>query len=279
MLLCNVGNSGIGTGFYRNGYCATGDMDMGRHTVCVRVTDDFLTFSKSVGNDLSTPMREYHFPGLKESDIWCLCAQRWAQAYNAGKAPQLFLQSTHEKTLDYIPLEILKAFAIDADESNAVIDKLNLQRNQLNELMNKEESEEDGSFQVLPLQDRLNTGKHVRSKPKVAVRREDFWAGFRHITLLLQIVYLEGENSLGDNFQENGAAKQHPVGKLKARKHFLCSGRAKSYQRTGFEQRQQRSNEGIESGRRIDLQRVTEQLRVDVRLANLFIRPNDVISN
>lgn len=143
----NVGNSGIGTGFYRNGYCATGDMDMGRHTVCVRVTDDFLTFSKSVGNDLSTPMREYHFPGLKESDIWCLCAQRWAQAYNAGKAPQLFLQSTHEKTLDYIPLEILKAFAIDADESNAVIDKLNLQRNQLNELMNKEESEEDGSFQ------------------------------------------------------------------------------------------------------------------------------------
>mmetsp|Transcript_31110 Transcript_31110/g.56440 ORF Transcript_31110/g.56440 Transcript_31110/m.56440 type:complete len:212 (-) Transcript_31110:302-937(-) len=143
----NVGGSGIGTGFYRNGLCATGDMDMGRHTVCVRATDEFLDFSKSVGNDLSTPMPEYNFPGLNEGDIWCLCAQRWAQAYNAGKAPKLFLQSTHEKTLDYIPLGVLKVFAIDADEANAVINKLNLQRNHLDELISKGAAEDDDSFQ------------------------------------------------------------------------------------------------------------------------------------
>lgn len=143
----NVGGSGIGTGFYRNGFCSTGDNDVGRHTVCVQVTDQFLQYSKSVGNDLSTPMPEYHFPGLKEGDIWCLCAQRWAQAYNAGKAPKLFLQSTHEKTLDYIPLEIMKIFAIDAEESASVVNKLNLQRSQLNELMKKEASEDNEAFQ------------------------------------------------------------------------------------------------------------------------------------
>ena len=70
----NVGGSGIGTGFYRNGFCSTGEMDLGRHTVCVRVTSDFLAFSKSVGNDLSTPMSQYNFPGLKDGDVWCLCA-------------------------------------------------------------------------------------------------------------------------------------------------------------------------------------------------------------
>ncbi|KAL7527900.1 hypothetical protein ACHAWF_002352 [Thalassiosira exigua] len=143
----DMGGSGIGTGFYRNGFYATGDMDMGRHTVCVRATDKFLSYSKSVGNDLSTPMPQYNFPGLKEGDIWCLCAQRWAQAYNAGKAPKLFLQATHEKTLDYIPLEVLKAFAIDQDEANAVMDKLNLQRSQLDAMMNKAVAEDDGSFQ------------------------------------------------------------------------------------------------------------------------------------
>ncbi|KAL7458702.1 hypothetical protein ACHAWC_010754 [Mediolabrus comicus] len=143
----NVGNSGIGTGFYRNGFCSTGDNDVGRHTVCVQVTDDFLSYSKSVGNDLSTPMPEYHFPGLKEGDIWCLCAQRWAQAYNAGKAPKLYLQSTHEKTLDFIPLEIMRIFAIDGDESTAVINKLNLQRSQLNEMMQREVDEDNESFQ------------------------------------------------------------------------------------------------------------------------------------
>ncbi|KAL7530898.1 hypothetical protein ACHAXR_003734 [Thalassiosira sp. AJA248-18] len=143
----NVGGSGIGTGFYRNGFCATGDMDMGRHTVCIRATDDFLEFSKSVGNDLSTPMPQYNFPGLNEGDIWCLCAQRWAQAYNAGKAPKLYLQSTHEKTLDFIPLDMLRMFAIDGDEANAVMNKLNLQRNELDQLISKGAGDDDDSFQ------------------------------------------------------------------------------------------------------------------------------------
>ena len=122
-------------------------MDMGRHTVCIRATNNFLEYSKSVGNDLSTPMPMYHFPGLNEGDIWCLCAQRWAQAYNAGKAPKLYLQATHEKTLDYVPLEILKSYAIDAEESNTIINKLNLQRSQLNELMSKGVVGEEDSFQ------------------------------------------------------------------------------------------------------------------------------------
>ena len=143
----NVGGSGIGTGFYRNGFCATGDMDLGRHTVCVQVTDDFLSFSKGAGNDLSTPVPQYNFPGLNEGDIWCLCAQRWAQAYNAGKAPKLFLKSTHEKTLDFIPLDVLKIFAIDADEANTVMKKLDLDRKQLDELMSKDVAEDGDSFQ------------------------------------------------------------------------------------------------------------------------------------
>ena len=140
----NVGNSGIGTGFYRNGYCSTGDMDLGRHTVCVRVTSDFLAFSKSVGNDLSTPMPQYNFPGLKDGDIWCLCALRWAQAYNAGKAPQVYLQATHQKTLDHIPLEVLMIFAIDGKEATEVIGKLNSQRSQLDGLMNMSGAEDNG---------------------------------------------------------------------------------------------------------------------------------------
>jgi uncharacterized protein (DUF2237 family) len=126
---------------------ATGDADMGRHTVCVQVTDEFLAYSRSVGNDLSTPMPQYNFPGLKEGDIWCLCAQRWAQAYNAGTAPKLYLRATHEKTLDYIPLEILRIFALDADEADAVLNKLTLQRNQLDQLMRNEVGDDTGSFQ------------------------------------------------------------------------------------------------------------------------------------
>ena len=142
----NVGSTGIGTGFYRNGYCSTGQMDLGRHTVCCRVTSDFLTFSKSVGNDLSTPIPEYSFPGLKDGDLWCLCAQRWVQAYNAGKAPQLILQATHEKTLDYAPLDVLRIFAIDGGEANAVIGELNDQRNRLEKMMDID-SEDSTSFQ------------------------------------------------------------------------------------------------------------------------------------
>lgn len=131
----NVRDTGIGTGFYRNGFCSTGEQDLGRHTVCVEVTDDFLEFSKSVGNDLSTPAPQFMFPGLKGGDVWCLCAQRWAQAYNAGKAPKLFLQATHEKTLDHVPFEVLRMFAIDIEEADEALNDLNEQRERLNKLL------------------------------------------------------------------------------------------------------------------------------------------------
>ena len=131
----DVGGTGIGTGFYRNGYCCTGEQDLGRHTVCCQVTDEFLAFSKAVGNDLSTPAPQYMFPGLKEGDIWCLCAQRWAQAYNAGKSPKLFLQATHEKTLDYAPFDVLRQFAIDGSEADERLAKLNEEREKLNRLL------------------------------------------------------------------------------------------------------------------------------------------------
>lgn len=131
----DVGGTGIGTGFYRNGYCSTGEQDLGRHTVCCQVTDEFLAFSKAAGNDLSTPAPQYHFPGLKEGDSWCLCAQRWAQAYNAGKAPKIFLQASHEKTLDYAPVEILKDFAIDREQADRILQDLNEKRDRLNNLL------------------------------------------------------------------------------------------------------------------------------------------------
>jgi len=131
----DVGGSGVGTGFYRNGFCSTGEQDRGRHTVCAKVTDEFLEFSKSVGNDLSTPAPMYSFPGLKEGDIWCLCAQRWVQAYHAGKAPKIYLQATHEKTLDYVTYDILREYALDADDADKRLKDLNEQRSKLNKLL------------------------------------------------------------------------------------------------------------------------------------------------
>ncbi len=131
----DVGGSGIGTGFYRNGFCSTGEQDLGRHTVCCQVTDEFLAYSKSVGNDLSTRMPQYYFPGLKGGDVWCLCAQRWAQAYNDGMAPKIFLQATHEKTLDYVPFEVLRDYAIDKEEADRRLKSLNEQRDRLNKLL------------------------------------------------------------------------------------------------------------------------------------------------
>ena len=131
----NVRCTGIGTGFYRNGYCTTGEQDLGRHTVCVQVTESFLDFSKSVGNDLSTPVPQFMFPGLKHGDVWCLCAQRWAQAYNAGQAPKLFLQATHEKTLDYVPFDVLREYALDKEEADEALDDLNEQREKLKKLL------------------------------------------------------------------------------------------------------------------------------------------------
>lgn len=96
------------TGFFRDGCCNTSYEDQGMHTVCVKLTEDFLAFSKSRGNDLSTPKPEFNFHGLKDGQNWCLCAARWLEAYKADKAPKVYLESTHEETLAIIPLDILK---------------------------------------------------------------------------------------------------------------------------------------------------------------------------
>lgn len=113
----NVRSSGIGTGFFRDGLCSTGPADSSRHTVCVRATDEFLTFSKLMGNDLSTPAQQYMFPGLEAGDRWCVCAARWVQACEAGFAPPIFALATHEKTLSFINLETLLHYAIDVGEA------------------------------------------------------------------------------------------------------------------------------------------------------------------
>jgi hypothetical protein len=101
------------TGFFRDGCCNTSPEDRGSHTVCVIMTDDFLAFSKAAGNDLSTPMPEYEFPGLKAGDRWCLCAARWRQAFEAGAAPRVVLAATHERALEIVALRDLKRYAID----------------------------------------------------------------------------------------------------------------------------------------------------------------------
>ncbi|HUO21311.1 MAG TPA: DUF2237 domain-containing protein [Caulobacteraceae bacterium] len=99
------------TGFFRNGCCETGPDDLGLHTVCAVMTAEFLAYSRSVGNDLSTPQPAYHFPGLKPGDRWCLCAPRWKEALDAGIAPPLVLEATHEETLAIVPLGVLKDYA------------------------------------------------------------------------------------------------------------------------------------------------------------------------
>ena len=101
------------TGFERDGYCRTGPHDLGSHTVCAEMTDEFLDFSRRVGNDLSTPRPEYGFPGLKAGDRWCLCVSRWEEAFLAGVAPRVILEATHERALDVVDLEELKHFALD----------------------------------------------------------------------------------------------------------------------------------------------------------------------
>lgn len=103
------------TGFTRSGGCETGPQDLGSHTVCAQVTTEFLAYSRSRGNDLVTPVPDYGFPGLKPGDRWCLCAARWLEAYEAGCAPRVRLRSTHAKALEVIPLEALKAHALDID--------------------------------------------------------------------------------------------------------------------------------------------------------------------
>ena len=101
------------TGFLRNGWCDTGPQDVGSHTVCAVMTEEFLSFSKERGNDLSTPGPEFGFPGLKAGDRWCLCAPRWQEAFEAGQAPRVVLRATHEGALQHCSLADLKRFAID----------------------------------------------------------------------------------------------------------------------------------------------------------------------
>jgi len=100
------------TGYFRDGYCRTDDTDFGSHVICAEVTAGFLEFSKSRGNDLTTPRPEYNFPGLSPGDRWCLCALRWKEAWEEGLAPAVILEACDEAALRYITLEILKDFAI-----------------------------------------------------------------------------------------------------------------------------------------------------------------------
>jgi len=101
------------TGFYRTGCCDTGPDDLGRHTVCIVASAEFLAFSKARGNDLSTPRPEFDFPGVQPGQRWCLCAARWKEALKAGMAPKVVLNATNEATLDIVSLEELKRYAAD----------------------------------------------------------------------------------------------------------------------------------------------------------------------
>ena len=101
------------TGFFRDGCCNTSNDDFGSHTVCVEVTQDFLEYSRFRGNDLSTPMPDFGFPGLQPGDRWCLCASRWLEAYEQDMAPKVFLTRTHKRALEIVELEKLKEHAAD----------------------------------------------------------------------------------------------------------------------------------------------------------------------
>ena len=103
------------TGFYRDGFCKTGADDIGTHVVCAIMTAEFLQFTKSKGNDLSTPIPYYQFPGLKPGDKWCLCVSRWKEAYLEGKAPEVVLEATHEKTLNYVSFEALLEYKYQSE--------------------------------------------------------------------------------------------------------------------------------------------------------------------
>lgn len=100
------------TGFYRDGHCRTGKTDYGLHLVCAEMTAEFLEFSKAAGNDLSTPVPEYQFPGLVPGDRWCLCVQRWKEAFVAGKAPKVVLEATHMSAIEFVELESLKDYEV-----------------------------------------------------------------------------------------------------------------------------------------------------------------------
>jgi len=103
------------TGFYRDGCCATGPEDVGSHTVCAIVTEEFLSFSRRVGNDLSTPQPQLGFPGLRPGDRWCVCAARWLEAHESGCAPPVLLAATHERALEVIEIDTLLGYAIEPE--------------------------------------------------------------------------------------------------------------------------------------------------------------------
>ena len=142
----DVHGSGIGTGFYRDGFCSTGPQDEGRHTVCIEATETFLAVSAAVGNPLHQAILEYMFPGVRPGDQWCLCASRYAQLLELdatggvrdqeGKrienfVPKIYLQATHEKSLEHISLETLLAHAIDADDARVELARLDQLRAQM----------------------------------------------------------------------------------------------------------------------------------------------------
>ena len=108
--LCSVSPM---TGFFRNGCCETGASDMGLHVVCAEMTEEFLEFSKAQGNDLSTPVDEYEFPGLMPGDRWCVCVARWKEALEAGVAPPVVLEATHMSTVEFVSIEDLRANAAE----------------------------------------------------------------------------------------------------------------------------------------------------------------------
>ena len=105
------------TGFFRDGHCNTCAADRGSHTVCAVMTAEFLAYSKYVGNDLSTPMPQFRFPGLKPGDSWCLCASRFLQAHDEGCAPKVHLEATHQRALDIVPMRVLEQYDINASDA------------------------------------------------------------------------------------------------------------------------------------------------------------------
>ena len=110
------------TGFYRDGCCHTGPGDLGSHTICAVVSAEFLEYQQSIGNDLSTPMPEYRFPGLGPGDRWCVTTQAWLRAYEEGVAAFVVLASTHERALDAVPLDVLRQYAVDVPADPSSLD-------------------------------------------------------------------------------------------------------------------------------------------------------------
>ncbi|MFZ4456821.1 MAG: DUF2237 family protein [Bacteroidales bacterium] len=106
------------TGFFRDGCCKTNEQDTGEHTVCIIASEEFLKFSKMVGNDLSTPIPQYGFEGVKPGDRWCLCAKRWIEAYRNGFAPKIILEATNETLLEYVAMDVLISFAYRKETQN-----------------------------------------------------------------------------------------------------------------------------------------------------------------